>query len=74
MGARGSDRQIDNIEFNVADIERSKKFYGEGFGWSFTDYGPTYASSLTAPDRRTDDIGAGATRWSAGHPLRRRSR
>ena len=42
MGARGSDRQIDNIEFNVADIARSKMFYGEGFGWSFTDYGPTY--------------------------------
>ena len=42
MGTRGNDRQIDNIEFNVADIARSKEFYGEGFGWSFTDYGPTY--------------------------------
>jgi predicted enzyme related to lactoylglutathione lyase len=42
MGARGSDRQIDNIELNVADIARSKEFYGKAFGWSFTDYGPTY--------------------------------
>ena len=42
MGTRGNDRQIDNIEFNVVDIARSKKFYGEGFGWSFIDYGPTY--------------------------------
>jgi predicted enzyme related to lactoylglutathione lyase len=42
MGARGSDRQIDNIEFNVADIARSKDFYGKAFGWSFTDYGPSY--------------------------------
>lgn len=42
MGARGSDRQIDNIEFNVGDIARSKAFYGQVFGWTFTDYGPTY--------------------------------
>jgi predicted enzyme related to lactoylglutathione lyase len=42
MGVRGSDRQIDNIELNVADIARSKEFYGKAFGWSFTDYGPTY--------------------------------
>lgn len=42
MGAKGRDRQIDNIEFNVSDIERSKRFYGDAFGWTFTDYGPTY--------------------------------
>lgn len=34
--------RIDNIEFNVSDISRSKAFYGAAFGWSFTDYGPTY--------------------------------
>ena len=44
MGTKGSDRQIDNIEFNVADIARSKAFYGQAFGWSFTDYGPAYAA------------------------------
>lgn len=42
MGVRGTDRQIDNIEFNVSDIERSKRFYGAAFGWSFVNYGPTY--------------------------------
>lgn len=42
MGIRGTDRQIDNIEFNVSDIARSKAFYGSVFGWAFTDYGPTY--------------------------------
>lgn len=42
MAATGRDRQIDNIEFNVADIARSKAFYGAVFGWAFTDYGPTY--------------------------------
>lgn len=39
MSIRGKDRQIDNIEFNVGDIGRSKAFYGSVFGWTFTDYG-----------------------------------
>lgn len=42
MGVRGNNFQIDNIEFNVADIARSKAFYGAVFGWTFTEYGPTY--------------------------------
>ena len=42
MGVRGQNHQIDNIEFNVADIARSKAFYGKAFGWTFTDYGPAY--------------------------------
>ena len=42
MGAKAVDRRIDNIEFNVTDIERAKKFYGEAFGWNFTDFGPEY--------------------------------
>ena len=42
MGATGNNNQIDNIEFNVADITRSKRFYGDVFGWTFTDYGPSY--------------------------------
>lgn len=42
MGTRGRDRQIDNLEFNVSDIAQSKAFYGAVFGWTFTDYGPTY--------------------------------
>jgi len=36
------DRRIDYIEFNVADIARSKDFYGAAFDWTFTDYGPDY--------------------------------
>ncbi len=42
MGVRGNDRQIDNIEFNVSDISRSKDFYVSAFGWTFVDYGPSY--------------------------------
>ncbi len=36
------DRCINYIEFNVADIGRAKEFYGQAFGWTFTDYGPDY--------------------------------
>ena len=42
MEQKGKDRQIDNIEFVVADIARSRDFYGAAFGWSFTEYGPEY--------------------------------
>lgn len=42
MGTTGKDRKIDYIEFTVADIARSKAFYGSAFGWTFTDYGPQY--------------------------------
>ena len=36
------DRCINYIEFNVADIARSKAFYGAAFDWRFTDFGPAY--------------------------------
>ena len=36
------DRCINYIEFAVSDIARAKAFYGEAFGWTFTDYGPDY--------------------------------
>ena len=42
MSASRKDRQIDNLEFNVSNIERSKAFYGSAFGWTFVDYGPAY--------------------------------
>ena len=42
MANAGKDRRIDNIEFAVSDIAVSRRFYGEAFGWRFTDYGPAY--------------------------------
>lgn len=43
-GARptANDRRIDYVELGVADIARAKSFYGDAFGWRFTDYGPQY--------------------------------
>ena len=34
---------IDYIEFTVHDLAEAKRFYGQAFGWTFTDYGPDYA-------------------------------
>ena len=42
MAESGKDCRIDYIEMSVADIDRSKAFYGKTFGWSFKDYGPAY--------------------------------
>lgn len=33
---------IDYIEFPVTDMEATKTFYASAFGWSFTDYAPSY--------------------------------
>ena len=34
---------IDYLEFTVKDMEESKSFYQQAFGWEFTDYAPVYA-------------------------------
>ena len=38
------DGRVDYIEFQTTDIEETRKFYSEVFGWEFTDYGPDYTS------------------------------
>ncbi len=45
MQTKSNDGRIDYIEFPLADIAKTKSFYGEVFGWKFTDYGPDYTSS-----------------------------
>ncbi|QND51985.1 VOC family protein [Phyllobacterium sp. 628] len=42
MAGSGRDKRINYIELNVSDIGRMRAFYGDAFGWSFTDYGPDY--------------------------------
>ena len=39
-----TNNHIDYIEFKANDLEAVKSFYSKAFGWSFTDYGPTYAA------------------------------
>jgi predicted enzyme related to lactoylglutathione lyase len=44
MSQQEHDLQIDYIEFPATDIEATKRFYGQAFGWKFEDYGPGYTS------------------------------
>ena len=41
---KSNDGRMDYIEFPAADIAKTKSFYGDVFGWKFTDYGPDYTS------------------------------
>lgn len=43
MPATPENCRINYIELNVLDIAKAKAFYGQAFGWTFTDYGPEYA-------------------------------
>ncbi len=39
-----ADNHINYIEFKSHDLESDKAFYTSVFGWSFTDYGPSYTA------------------------------
>ena len=39
--------RLNYLELPVADTARAKAFYGAAFGWQFTDFGPTYAATLS---------------------------
>lgn len=36
--------QINYVEFAAADLEATKAFFEQAFGWSFTDYGSDYTA------------------------------
>lgn len=35
------------LELPVRDVPIAKAFYANAFGWTFTDFGPDYASTMT---------------------------
>ena len=39
-----TNNHINYLEFKATDLEAIKTFYQKAFGWTFTDYGPTYVS------------------------------
>lgn len=39
-----TDGKLDYLELPGGDLPATKRFYAEAFGWSFVDYGPTYAA------------------------------
>jgi len=38
------DNHINYVELKGKDLEKIKVFYSTAFGWTFTDYGPTYVA------------------------------
>lgn len=38
------DGKLDYLELPAADLGATKAFYADAFGWTFQDYGPTYAA------------------------------
>ena len=44
MSQAEQDRRVDYIEFPTTDIEATRRFYSEVFGWAFKDHGPDYTS------------------------------
>lgn len=39
--------RLNYLELPVAGTAKAKTFYGAAFGWSFTDFGPTYAATTS---------------------------
>ena len=36
--------KLNYVEFPAADLEKTKAFFSEVFGWEFVDYGPEYTA------------------------------
>lgn len=66
MSQTEHDRRMDYIEFPATDIEATKRFYSEVFGWEFTDFGTEYTSFK---DGRLAGGFALAPKGSRGGPL-----
>ena len=39
--------RLNYVELPVRDVAGHKQFYTQVFGWSFTDFGPDYAATMT---------------------------
>lgn len=57
---------IDYIEFTVRDMAEAQSFFAAALGWTFTDYGPTYAG-IQGEGREMGGITVGQP--AAGGPL-----
>lgn len=59
------DNHINYVEFKAKDLEQVKQFYTKAFGWTFTDYGPTYTAFSNSGleggfEKSTDEVVNGA--------------
>jgi len=56
MSATPVHHSINYVELAVTDLDAAKSFYGQAFGWTFTDYGEMYVG-FTAPGSDGDSGG-----------------
>jgi len=38
---------LNYLELPVVEMDATKRFYADALGWTFTDYGPTYAAAAS---------------------------
>ena len=56
------DGKVDYVELpGGGDLPALKTFYGQAFGWAFTDYGPSYAAFAEGLDGGFDGDAAAQT-------------
>ena len=53
------DGKIDYVELPGGELAPTKRFYEAAFGWTFTDYGPSYAAFEEGVDGGFDSDAAG---------------
>ncbi|MGQ4271739.1 VOC family protein [Nocardiopsis changdeensis] len=61
--------RIDYIELPADDLEASKRFYAEAFGWGFNDYGPNYAGIRGPGGREVGGLNPQGSGHRGGGPL-----
>lgn len=61
--------EIDYIEIEVVDMAEARRFYGEAFGWTFTDHGPGYAGIRKSGGGEAGGLRLGSGAAAGGGPL-----
>ncbi|WP_230481695.1 VOC family protein [Sphingomonas sp. Leaf21] len=57
--------RFEYMELPVSDRGEAKRFYAQAFGWTFTDFGPDYAATLSGDT----DLGLDASPDKVKAPL-----
>lgn len=57
--------RLEYLELPVGDRAEAKRFYAEAFGWTFTDFGPDYAATMSGDT----DVGLDASPEKVKAPL-----
>ncbi len=60
--------RLNYLELPSSDVAVAKAFYARAFGWDFTDFGPTYASTMSG-DTDIGLQGDAAARTQAALPV-----